>query len=121
MTGYIDKAPLYRQIQIRNVQDARKYAKRRPVGLRRRLEHTGCSKCSNRNFSGLDSTLALLVTVKAFDALGLDRKGIHAVTMPGFRTTDRTSYLNAVELIKELGCDLRKLTYQKQLHCILPK
>jgi NAD+ synthase (glutamine-hydrolysing) len=54
---------------------------------------------------GLDSTLALLVTVRAFDSLGLDREGIIAVTMPGFGTTDRT-YNNALELIKILDCKM---------------
>ena len=51
---------------------------------------------------GLDSTLALLVTVKAFDKLDLDRKGIIGITMPGFGTTDRT-HNNAVKLMKTLG------------------
>ncbi|MBD8941816.1 MAG: NAD(+) synthase, partial [Clostridiales bacterium] len=51
---------------------------------------------------GLDSTLALLVTVRAFDMLGRDRKGIVAVTMPGFGTTDRT-YDNALKMIEKLG------------------
>lgn len=51
---------------------------------------------------GLDSTLALLVIDKAFDLLGLDRKGIIAVTMPCFGTTDRT-YQNAVDLAHCLG------------------
>lgn len=72
------------------------------MGLKKRLEHTGC-KCAVIGISGgLDSTLALLVTAKAFDILGLPRKGICAVTMPGFGTTDRT-YDNAVSLIKSLG------------------
>ena len=53
---------------------------------------------------GLDSTLALLVTVRAFDALAMDRKQIMAVTMPGFGTTDRT-YDNAVQLIRCLGAE----------------
>lgn len=53
---------------------------------------------------GLDSTLALLVTVRAFDLCGRDRKGITAVTMPGFGTTDRT-YDNAVKLIQSLGAE----------------
>ena len=53
---------------------------------------------------GLDSTLALLVTVRAFDALGMDHSNIKAVTMPGFGTTDRT-YDNAVSLIRCLGAD----------------
>lgn len=57
---------------------------------------------------GLDSTLALLVTAKAFDLLGLDRSGIVAVTMPCFGTTDRT-YQNACTLTKQLGATLKEV------------
>ncbi len=78
------------------------------MGLKKRLEHTGC-KCAVVGISGgLDSTLALLVTVRAFDLLGLDRKGICAVTMPGFGTTDRT-YENAVHFIRCLGTEMREV------------
>ncbi|MEE3355487.1 MAG: NAD(+) synthase, partial [Candidatus Weimeria sp.] len=71
-------------------------------GLRKRLEHTHCKTAVIGISGGLDSTLALLVTVRSFDLLGLDRKGILAVTMPGFGTTDRT-HDNAVRMIEELG------------------
>ncbi len=72
------------------------------MGLLGRLKHTGC-KCAVIGISGgLDSTLALLVTVRAFDRLGIDRKGILAVTMPGFGTTDRT-YANAWNMMERLG------------------
>ena len=57
---------------------------------------------------GLDSTLALLVTAKAFDKLGWPRKQITAVTMPGFGTTDRT-YQNALLLMKKLGVSVREI------------
>ena len=57
---------------------------------------------------GLDSTLAFLVTCKAFDMCGIDRKGICAVTMPCFGTTDRT-YSNAVSLANECGATLREI------------
>ena len=57
---------------------------------------------------GLDSTLALLVTAKAFDLLGIDRSRILAVTMPGFGTTDRT-YDNAVKLIGEMGGTFKEI------------
>ncbi len=78
------------------------------MGLKKRLEHTNC-QCAVVGISGgLDSTLALLVTVRAFDLLGLDRKGICAVTMPGFGTTDRT-YDNAVHLVRCLGADLSEV------------
>lgn len=77
-------------------------------GLKKRLLHTGC-KCAVIGISGgLDSTLALLVTVKAFDLLKLDRSGILAVTMPGFGTTDRT-YDNAVSMVHSLGATLKEI------------
>ena len=79
------------------------------LGLVKRLKHTSCRSAVIGISGGLDSTLALLVTVNAFDQLGLDRKGIVGVTMPGFGTTDRT-YNNAVTLIKELGITFREIS-----------
>ena len=73
-------------------------------GLKKRLEHTHCKVAVIGISGGLDSTLALLVTVRAFDLLGMDHGQIKAVTMPGFGTTDRT-YDNAVKLIRNLGAD----------------
>ena len=61
---------------------------------------------------GLDSTLALLVTVKAFDSLGLSRSGILGVTMPCFGTTDRT-YKNACLLTKKLGAELKEVSIKE--------
>ena len=79
------------------------------LGLAQRLAHTHC-RCAVVGISGgLDSALALLVTVRAFDRLGLDRKGIIGVTMPGFGTTGRT-YRNAVTLVKESGATLREIS-----------
>ncbi len=78
------------------------------MGLRKRLQHTGC-RCAVIGISGgLDSTLALLVTARAFDSLGLPRDGILAVTMPGFGTTDRT-YDNAIRLIHSVGAELMEV------------
>lgn len=72
------------------------------MGLKKRLEHTNAKSAVIGISGGLDSTLALLVTARAFDMLGRDRKGIVAVTMPGFGTTDRT-YDNALKMIEKLG------------------
>ena len=78
------------------------------MGLKKRLEHTH-AKCAVVGISGgLDSTLALLVTAKALDALGLDRKHIISVTMPCFGTTDRT-YNNACKMSLSLGAELREV------------
>ncbi len=75
------------------------------MGLKKRMEHTNAKTAVIGISGGLDSTLALLVTARAFDLLGLDRKGIKAVTMPCFGTTDRT-YENACRMSKILGAEL---------------
>ena len=79
------------------------------LGLAKRLAHTRSRTAVIGISGGLDSTLALLVTVNAFDRLGLDRKGIIGITMPGFGTTDRT-YNNATTLINELGITFREIS-----------
>ena len=84
------------------------------LGLAKRLGHTGLRDAIIGLSGGLDSTLALLVTVRAFDRLGYDRTGIHAVTMPGFGTTDRT-YDNAVKLAETLGCHLLEVDIKKSV------
>lgn len=76
------------------------------TGLAKRLRHVNCRRAVIGISGGLDSTLALLVTVKAFDKLGFDRRGIEAVTMPGFGTTSRTR-TNAEQLAELLGVTLR--------------
>ena len=78
-------------------------------GLKKRLEHTNSKTAVVGISGGLDSTLALLVTAKAFDLLGKDRKEIIAITMPGFGTTDRT-YDNAVSMIKSLGATFKEIS-----------
>ncbi len=75
------------------------------TGLMTRLKRIGCKNAVLGLSGGLDSTLALIVTVKAFDMLNLDRKGITAVTMPCFGTTDRT-YTNACKLAELYGAEL---------------
>jgi len=76
------------------------------TGLAKRLRHTGARRIVIGVSGGLDSTLALLVVVHAFDMLGLDRKGIMAVTMPGLGTSQRTK-TNAEELVRLIGAELR--------------
>ena len=82
------------------------------LGLKKRLAHTHARSAVVGISGGLDSTLALLVTARAFDMLGLPRKGIVAVTMPGFGTTDRT-YNNAVAMIKSLGATFKEVPIAK--------
>lgn len=108
LTRFIDKSPFvpsdgakrdHRCDTILNIQ---------ACGLKKRLEHTNCKSAVLGISGGLDSTLALLVTVRAFDMLGKSHKDIVAVTMPCFGTTDRT-YQNAVALTKLLGVTLREI------------
>ncbi len=77
-------------------------------GLAKRLAHTGIKTVTIGISGGLDSTLALLVTTKTFDILGLPRENIIGITMPGFGTTGRT-YNNAVELMKSVGVTAREI------------
>ncbi len=85
------------------------------MGLKKRLEHTHCKNAVIGISGGLDSTLALLVIVKAFDLLGIPHENITAVTMPGFGTTDRT-YDNAVKLIKCLGAEFREVSIKNAVN-----
>lgn len=84
--------------------------------LARRLKHTGSKKCILGVSGGLDSTLAYLVILRAFDILKIEPQNLIAVTMPGFGTTDRT-YQNAKELIQKTGATLREVSIKDA--CIL--
>lgn len=79
------------------------------TGLIQRYLHTKVKTLVIGISGGLDSTLALLVCIKAMDKLGLSRKNILGITMPGFGTTDRT-YNNAIELMKALGISMREIS-----------
>lgn len=83
-------------------------------GLKKRIEHINCPACVIGISGGLDSTLALLVAVRAFDMAGRDRKDIYAVTMPCFGTTDRT-YNNAVSFAKSLGVTFMEVDIKKSV------
>lgn len=84
--------------------------------LARRLKHTGSKKCILGVSGGLDSTLAYLIILRAFDILKIAPQNLIAVTMPGFGTTDRT-YQNAKELIRKTGATLREVSIKDA--CIL--
>jgi len=77
-------------------------------GLMKRLEYINCANVVVGVSGGLDSTLALIVCVRAFDKLGFDRKGIHGITLPGFGTSD-TTYQNAIKLIRAFGASFREI------------
>lgn len=84
------------------------------LGLKKRLKHTGITQAVLGISGGLDSTLALLVTARAFDMLDIPRSQIHAVTMPCFGTTDRT-YQNACKMTEELGATLREVDIKESV------
>ena len=104
LTRYIDPSPFVPGNKADRDRRCDEILMIQAMGLKKRLEHTGCKSAVIGISGGLDSTLALLVTVRAFDLLGIEHKNIAAVTMPGFGTTDRT-YDNAVNLIKCLGAE----------------
>ena len=79
------------------------------TALARRIEHTHSQTAVIGISGGLDSTLALLVTAKAFDILGKSHSDIISITMPGFGTTDRT-YTNALNLMKALGTTIKEIS-----------
>ena len=85
------------------------------MGLKKRLAHIHCQNAVIGLSGGLDSTLALLVTVRAFDMLGMDRSKITAVTMPCFGTTDRT-YNNACQLSHCLGATLKEVNIREAVN-----
>ena len=85
------------------------------MGLKKRLAHIHCQNAVIGLSGGLDSTLALLVTVRAFDMLGMDRSKITAVTMPCFGTTDRT-YNNACQLSHCLGVALKEVNIREAVN-----
>ena len=78
------------------------------MGLKKRLSHANCKSAVVGISGGLDSTLALIVTAKAFDMLGIPRKNIECITMPCFGTTDRT-YQNACMMTEKLGATLTEV------------
>ena len=105
---WIDPAPFVPHDESRRAERCEEVFRIQSHGLARRMAHTRAAKAVIGISGGLDSTLALLVAVRTFDLLKLDRKGILGITMPGFGTTDRT-YRNALELMRGLGVTVREI------------
>ncbi len=105
----IDKMPFVPSAKAQRSERCNEIFSIQTNGLAQRLNHIGAEKAIVGISGGLDSTLALLVTVKTFDRLGLDRRGVIGVTMPGFGTTGRT-YNNAINLMRELGVTIREIS-----------
>ena len=108
MNRYIEKHPFApSNIDERNIR-CKEIFNIQSSALAKRIVHTGLKKAVIGISGGLDSTLALLVIVKTFDLLNINRENIITITMPGFGTTDRT-YNNAVNLCKRLGTNFREI------------
>ena len=108
LTRPIDPHPFVPSDEDRRRERCEKILTLQALGLKRRLSHTKSRKVVVGLSGGLDSTLALLVAVRAFDMLALDRKGIVAITMPCFGTTGRTKS-NAEKLALAEGVDFRTI------------
>ena len=109
---FVDPHPFVPEGQAARDERCDEILKIQALGLKKRLEHINGKSAVLGISGGLDSTLALLVTARAFDELGLPRSGITAVTMPSFGTTDRT-YTNACEMIRLTGATFREVNIEK--------
>lgn len=104
----LPRTPFVPADPARRAEHCREIFNIQTVGLARRLSHVNAGRVTIGVSGGLDSTLALLVCVRAFDRLALERSGIVAITMPGFGTTTRTRS-NAERLAQDLGVTLRTI------------
>ena len=111
---WIDKSPFVPEEATDRAKRCEEIFMMQAMGLKKRLTHVHAGSAVIGISGGLDSTLALLVAAKAFDLAGMDRKGIIAVTMPGFGTTDRT-YTNALELIKKIGATFKEISIRESV------
>lgn len=100
---FVPQNPLQRDTQTDQVLRIQTY------GLAKRLEHTGIKHAVLGISGGLDSTLALLVVVRAYQLLNWPLSDIHALTLPGYGTTDRT-YNNAVKLMQLFGLTYKEIS-----------
>lgn len=108
----VDPSPFVPSDEQKRAARCAEIFKIQTMGLAKRLNHIHSTKAVIGISGGLDSTLALLVTVATFDLLGLDRKGVIGVTMPGFGTTGRT-YNNALRMMEALGVTVREISIVK--------
>lgn len=114
LTRLIDAAPFVPSDETIRNKHCEDVLAIQSMGLKKRLEHTGVETAVVGISGGLDSTLALLVIVKAFDLMKKSHKDIIAVTMPGFGTTDRT-YDNAVNMIHQLGASFIEIDIKESV------
>ena len=114
LTRHYSKTPFVAEDEKELIETARTVINVQSASLYKRFSHTGCKNALIGVSGGLDSTLALLVTAHAFDKLGYDRKGIYAITMPGFGTTERT-HNNAEDLAKALGTTFMEIDIKESV------
>lgn len=105
---YVDSHPFVPSDKEKRTQRCLEVITLQYQGLAKRLRHINCQSAVIGLSGGLDSTLALLITCKAFDSCKIERSKITAITMPCFGTTDRT-YKNACTLAKECGTTLKEI------------
>ena len=108
LTRQINSSPFVPKNEEERIRRCEEIFTIQAMGLKKRIVHTNAQSVVIGISGGLDSTLALLVTKKAFEAAGKDMKNIIAVTMPGFGTTDRT-YDNAVKMIQKVGATFKEI------------
>jgi NAD+ synthase (glutamine-hydrolysing) len=108
LTRHVEKLPFVPSDEAKREKRSEEILTIQSMGLKKRLQHAWAKTAVLGVSGGLDSTLALLVTVRAFDSLKMDRKNIIAVTMPCFGTTSRT-YNNSVNFAKSLGVTLKEV------------
>lgn len=107
-TRYVDPHPFVPSDKEKRTQRCLEVITLQAQGLAKRLRHINCQSAVIGLSGGLDSTLALLITCRAFDLCGIERSKVRAITMPCFGTTDRT-YNNACQLAKECGATLKEV------------
>ena len=105
---YVDPHPFVPSDKDKRTQRCLEVITLQAQGLAKRLRHIKCQSAVIGLSGGLDSTLALLITCRAFDLCGIERSKVTAITMPCFGTTDRT-YNNACSLAKECGATLKEV------------
>lgn len=115
LTRFITSRPFVPSLMAERERRCEEILTIQAMGLKKRLAHAHAKSAVVGISGGLDSTLALLVMAKAFDALGMDRCGMVAVTMPCFGTTDRT-YQNACKMSRKLGATLREIPIKEAVN-----
>lgn len=111
---YIEKLPFIPKNSLELINRCDEILNIQAHGLKKRIEHIGIKNVVIGISGGLDSTLALIAINKTFEILGYDKKGIIAITMPCFGTTDRT-YNNAKKLCEILGTTLLEINIKESV------